>query len=119
MTYRLTRRDVVATLIAAAVLPVMAVSRSLAADSAATLHDVRIKGLAFDPIRLHVSVGDSIRWTNVDLSPHTATAEDSSWDSGPIEEGQSIVLPVTAGMAAKYRCAFHPSMLAELVITGQ
>lgn len=109
MTDRPTRRWVVGGLIGAAL------ATSVKAQDG-TIHDVEIKSFAFAPARLAVKVGDSIRWTNQDLSPHTATAEDGSWDTGPIEQGQSVVLEVTAAMAAEYHCLFHPNMTAGLAI---
>lgn len=118
MTSSFTRRGMLATLLAAVGLPILCGNRSFAANSAGLIHDVQIKGLAFDPVSLSVKVGDSIRWTNFDLSPHTATADDASWDCGPMKEGQSVVLAVKAGMAPNYGCSYHPDMKANLVITG-
>lgn len=78
------------------------------------MHEVEIRGFAFTPDVLKVAEGDSIRWTNRDLAPHTATAMDGAWDTGPIAEGQSVTLAVKAGMAGPYHCLFHPSMHATL-----
>ena len=80
------------------------------------LHDIEIKGFAFDPPILEVRSGDQVRWTNLDISPHTATAEDGSWDTGELEKGQSRTVNVTETMSAAYLCAFHPGMRAELVV---
>ncbi|MGI9485124.1 MAG: cupredoxin domain-containing protein [Geminicoccaceae bacterium] len=80
------------------------------------LHDIEIKAFAFNPPILEVRPGDQIRWTNLDISPHTATAEDGSWDTGELEKGQSRTVDVTETMSAAYLCAFHPSMRAELIV---
>jgi len=48
------------------------------------VHDIEIKEFAFNPSILEVRPGDQIRWTNRDISPHTATAEDGSWDTGEL-----------------------------------
>jgi plastocyanin len=79
-------------------------------------HDVAIESFAFIPAHLSVALGDKIRWTNRDLAPHTATADDDSWNSGEITEGQSAVVEVTKTMTLTYHCVFHPQMLAELML---
>ena len=43
------------------------------AKAAPRVHTVQIKGMAFVPATLNVSVGDTIVWVNDDLVPHTAT----------------------------------------------
>lgn len=116
------RRRVLATLaggVAAAVAGGTAGAADAAAGcavpgSAAMTHEVAIKDFAFVPEALAVRPGDTIRWTNTDLSPHTATAEDGSWDTGEIGEGQSATLVVTENMAPTYHCLFHTQMLAKL-----
>lgn len=81
-----------------------------------TLHEVEIRGFKFTPAVLEVRPGDKIRWTNMDIIPHTATAEDGSWDTGELKNGQSAVVDVTENMSAPYICAFHPQMRAALNI---
>lgn len=80
------------------------------------VHDVEIQGLVFVPDRLTVAPGDHIVWTNRDLSPHTATAEDDSWDTGSLDKDESGEIVVSSDMVGKYYCRFHPHMRAELVI---
>ena len=81
-----------------------------------TLHDIEIKRFEFDPSILEVRPGDQIRWTNQDISPHTATAEDGSWDTGELLKGQSATVNVAENMSTAYICAFHPNMRAQLVV---
>ena len=38
----------------------------------------------FAHVSLTVAVGDTVRWTNVDEVPHTATSSDGDWDSGTL-----------------------------------
>ena len=80
------------------------------------VHDIEIKSFAFNPSVLEVRPGDQIRWVNRDISPHTATAEDGSWDTGELRRGQSATLKVTQNMSTAYFCAFHPNMRAEFII---
>lgn len=111
----LTRREAMVALIGGAIA-----SRASAHDGVihGEIHEVEIKSFAFMPAELTVKVGDGIRWTNADLSPHTATAEDGSWDTGAIAQGESKTLEVLPGMATQYHCLFHPNMLGTLVIAA-
>jgi plastocyanin len=77
-------------------------------------HAVRIERFAFQPAELAVSPGDTVVFTNADIAPHTATAADSSWDSGGIERGRSWRLVVPEGGIGDYLCLFHPTMTATL-----
>ena len=86
------------------------------AASASKIHHVEIKGLVFVPGKLAVKPGDKITWTNRDIVVHTATAKDESWDTGPLEKGESHTLTVTEGMSGSYFCQLHPSMTAEIVV---
>ena len=103
----LTRRMFTAGAGVAMAAPVLADNR---------LHEIAIRDFAFHPPVLSVSPEDRIRFTNHDLAPHTATAQDGSWDSGELEEGASIILTVTKDWTGGYFCAFHPAMTARLHI---
>lgn len=107
----LTRRQVVAALAATPFAP-----RAKAHDG--HVHHIEIRGFKFDPATLNVKPGDRVRWTNLDIAPHTATATDHSWDSGPLERGESWEWVVPATFAGDYYCVFHPMMRAQLVPVG-
>ena len=83
--------------------------------SSPVTHEVAITGFKFVPAELKVRPGDRIRWTNADFSAHTATADDGSWDTGGLDEGQSATIDVVAGMSLTYHCDFHRAMRAKLV----
>lgn len=97
----LTRRQVLAS---AALLPIAAATPAQAAT-----YQVTIKGFAYDPAAFKVSAGDTIVFVNADNAPHTATAEDGSFDTGRIDPGQSARVTIPAG-AHPYYCRFHPGM---------
>lgn len=80
-------------------------------------HEVEVSGFAFDPAMLAVRVGDSIRWTNRDVAPHTATARDGTWDTGTLGQGESTEVEVTMEMAGEYYCRFHPVMVGSLDVS--
>ncbi|WP_166418847.1 plastocyanin/azurin family copper-binding protein [Cochlodiniinecator piscidefendens] len=114
MTGHISRRNVL--LGGGAIAVSLSNSRKVAALNRAIVHDVEINRFKFVPDHIQVSVGDAIRWTNNDLAPHTATADQFGWDTGELAKDQSVELIVTEGMELSYFCAFHPHMTASLEI---
>ena len=80
------------------------------------VHDVAIKSFTFEPARLQVHAGDTIRWTNYDVAPHTATADEFGWDTEKIAKGDTGKITVTEDMETSYFCAFHPHMKGSIEI---
>ncbi len=78
--------------------------------------EVGIAGFAFDPANVEVLVGDSITWTNADLAPHTATAEDGAWDTGTLDRRGRGRITFNAPGAYTYFCAYHPHMKGTVVV---
>ncbi len=119
MTARIGRRGFLSAL---AALPVLGLThRRVWADNGViqgAVHEVGIKGMAFAPARIAVRVGDSIRWTNADIVPHTASATDGGWDTGPIKKGESVTVEVSQSMTSTYKCRFHPKMTGGFEIVA-
>ncbi len=105
-----------AAAIAAAAFPLVPVW-SGAAIAKRREHRVEIGDFEFSPAALEVSVGDTIIWVNHDITPHTATATDGSWDTGELANGAEARIAVTANTGSDYFCAFHPVMKALLAIS--
>ena len=106
------RRDV---LIGAAAC---AAVRSPAAFAASQVHEIEIQSFEFKPAHIEVRPGDTIRWTNRDLAPHTATADEIGWDTGELRLGDIGDVVVTQGMETSYFCAFHPHMKGTIEIVS-
>ena len=49
---------------------------------------VEIVDFAYDPEPAQVETGGKVTWQNQDAAPHTATADDGSFDTGTLEEGK-------------------------------
>ena len=79
-------------------------------------HTVEIRNFEYAPKELMVKEGDSITWINRDIAPHTATADDDSWDTKELALGESMTIPITKGMVSDYFCVFHPHMKAHFTI---
>jgi Plastocyanin len=83
-----------------------------------TAATVVIKQLHFQPDQMDVKVGDRVTWENQDIFTHTVTADDGSFDSGPIEPGKSWTLTATHQGRIAYHCRPHPNMNAQLIADG-
>jgi plastocyanin len=88
----------------------------MAQTSSGTIHDVDIRGFAFDSDDLTIRAGDTVRWTNSDFAPHTATADDRSWDTGILDTGESASITFDEADIHPYHCDVHPSMKATLTV---
>ncbi len=80
------------------------------------LHRVVIEDFAFRPRRLEVRPGDSVEWVNLDLAPHTASAEDGTWDSGEMAKRARFRMTFRKAGSHAYGCAFHPLMRGDIVV---
>jgi plastocyanin len=79
---------------------------------------VAIRGFAFDPPATSVAVGSEITWTNADPAPHTVTADDGSFDSGPLGQGGTFSTTFNEAGDVAYACSIHPSMKGTVTVQG-
>jgi plastocyanin len=77
---------------------------------------ISIEGFAFQPETASVPAGTELTWTNADPEAHTVTADNDSFDSGPIDPGQSYSVSVDESGAITYFCAIHPSMKGTIQV---
>jgi plastocyanin len=56
---------------------------------------------------LQVPMGATVTWVNNDSVPHTVTADDSSFDSGSIQPGQSYSHTFETAGTFPYYCTIH------------
>jgi plastocyanin len=75
-----------------------------------------MRTMTFAPKRLEIAAGTTVRWTNNDQLVHTITADDGSWDSGPIEPGGSWSHTFTQPGEYAIHCTPHPFMKAVIVV---
>jgi len=81
-----------------------------------TKNAVTIQNFAFSPSTITVKVGDSITWTNQDTAGHSATADDNSFDTGILSQGQSKSITFSKAGTYTYHCSVHPMMKATVVV---
>lgn len=89
-----------------------------ATATAAASKRVTIKGFKYSPATASVHTGDTITWTNQDQAPHTATANDKSFDTGTINKGKSGSHKFTKAGTFSYICTVHPSMKGTVTVLG-
>jgi plastocyanin len=71
---------------------------------------VEIVDFAYDPDPTTIQAGGKVTWINRDSAPHTATADDGSFDTGTIEQGKLKSESFKQPGTYTYFCEVHPSM---------
>ncbi len=79
---------------------------------------VSIAGFAFDPSSSSVSVGTTVTWTNADGATHTVSADDGSFDSSKLGNGDTFTHSFDAVGTFSYHCEIHSSMTGSIVVTA-
>jgi plastocyanin len=64
----------------------------------------------FSPTSVTVATGDTVTWHNSGKEPHTATADDGSFDTGTINSGGSGSHTFNSAGTFSYICTIHPNM---------
>jgi plastocyanin len=77
---------------------------------AAKAEKVQIVEFSYEPDPVVVQVGGKVTWQNQDTAPHTATADDGSFDTGTIENGKLGSATFKEPGTFAYHCEIHPTM---------
>jgi plastocyanin len=77
---------------------------------AAKSEKVDIVEFTYQPDPVVVQVGGKVIWQNQDTAPHTATADDGSFDTGTIEKGKLGSATFKEAGTFTYFCEIHPTM---------
>jgi len=82
-------------------------------------------GNEFHPETIRITIGDTVMWSNDDRTliqtgntRHSATADDGSFDSGRLKEGESFSFTFTKAGYFPYSCTVHPGMTGAVVVTA-
>ncbi|MCR4470455.1 cupredoxin family copper-binding protein [Burkholderia sp. SCN-KJ] len=89
-----------------------------ARTAAPSIHRIEIKSFAFEPSRVEVRVGDVVEWVNRDLAPHTATADNDSWNTGLLKGEAASRLVMTKPGEHAYHCTYHPQMRGVVAVVS-
>jgi plastocyanin len=79
---------------------------------------VSIRDFSFDPGQITVAPGTTVTWTNEGPSPHTTTADDGSWDSGELQQGEDFSFTFDKPGTYTYHCSIHPDMTGSVKVSG-
>lgn len=89
-----------------------------AAGVSADVVTIGITDFAFEPDGLEIAVGTTVEWVNNDSFPHNVIADDGSFASETLEEGDTFTFQFTEAGTFAYICGIHPQMVASVVVTG-
>jgi plastocyanin len=71
---------------------------------------VKIVEFTYQPEPVVVQAGGKVIWQNEDIAPHTATADDGSFDTGILERGKLKSETFKEPGTFTYFCEIHPDM---------
>ena len=79
---------------------------------------VFIKQFTYVPAQLHVSAGQRVAFVNCesDGTPHTATADDASFNSGLLNRDDAFIRVFPTAGTTPYHCDLHPFMKATVIV---
>lgn len=86
-----------------------------AADTLAAV-TVEMRQIALAPREVRIRAGQAVAWVNHDPLVHTATADDGSWDSGPMVEGARWTRTFDRPGRYLYHCTPHPQMRGVVIV---
>ena len=86
--------------------------------AAAGLPVVFIRKFAYVPAQVHVRAGQSVAFVNCesDGTPHTATADNASFDSGLLNTNDAFIRSFPSAGTVPYHCDLHPFMKAIVIV---
>ena len=79
-------------------------------------NEVVIENFSFEPATITVKVGATVTWVNHDDEPHTATANDKSFNSKTLDNGDRFTQQFNAPGTYNYYCALHPKMTGQIIV---
>lgn len=72
---------------------------------------------AFAQTVTYVDPGETVRWVNKDVFPHTVTGAASSWgDAEMLDQGDEVSYAFDEEGVFPYYCELHPSMVGAVVV---
>ena len=86
-------------------------------ENPAGITQVTIRLVKFSPATIEIKTGQTVEWTNDDLTPHTVTSQGAGdLSSGSIDAGASWRYTFTKAGSFQYYCTFHPEMKGTVVV---
>jgi plastocyanin len=79
---------------------------------------VEIKDFAFHPNSTTLPAGTTVTWKNDDSVSHTVTGTNGEFGSDVLRQGQEFSHTFMNPGTYNYRCAIHPYMQAQVIVTA-
>jgi plastocyanin len=88
------------------------------ADDKDKPHEVTIKDMAFDPDKLDIQVGETVKWTNEDDRDHTVNCKqkENGFKSGNLGNGDTFEQKFEKAGKYAYNCSYHPRMKGTITV---
>lgn len=86
------------------------------AQSDTSVVRVEMKLVSYTPAEIRIRAGQSVEWINLDPIEHTATADDDSWGSELLDEGERYVRRFDTPGRYAYHCTPHPQMQGVVIV---
>jgi plastocyanin/glucose dehydrogenase len=81
---------------------------------------VNIADYTYGPLRISVTTGSKVTFTNVGAQPHNAASADAGgWDTGMLAKGEKATVTFNRPGTYTYICTPHPSMIGQIIVTGE
>lgn len=84
-----------------------AVPAPTTAPAASNVVTVEVQDFQFVPASVTVPVGGTVRFVFVGQAPHSATADNGTFDSGLLNNGQEFSVTLSAAGTIAYHCQLH------------
>jgi plastocyanin len=94
-------------------------STTAPSGQAARSEKVDIVEFTYGPDPVVVQVGGKVIWMNEDTAPHTATADDGSFDTGTLERGKLKSETFKKAGTYTYFCQIHPTMHGTVEVVAK
>jgi hypothetical protein len=77
---------------------------------------VVISDRAYNPDQLNITPGTTVTFVNNGTGPHTATAYNNLFDTGVLEQGESLEVYFEGAGTVTYHDALNPDMQGSIIV---
>jgi quinohemoprotein ethanol dehydrogenase len=82
--------------------------------------EIKIDDYTYAPLRITVTAGTTVKFTNNGAQPHNATSSDGGgFDTGLLAKDETATVTFNRPGSYTYICTPHPSMIGQIIVTGQ
>jgi plastocyanin len=74
-------------------------------------NELEMSSMTFFPRTLTMKPGTTLKWTNNDVTTHTVTANDKTFDSGNVAPGSSFIFKFDKPGIYDFKCTLHPNQM--------